>query len=190
MPRKWRKQNQDFWPIGLIALVAAPLLISLQQQVGLPMFLAGILIICMAVSLVIFLHKRYAERRLSLSGIEKIDRMSGTEFERYLKAILRRRGCSFKRKRDDLGTDLIVCRDGVVWGIQAKRYKITAKVNLDAVRQVATSAKYYKCDRTMVVTSSYFTRNAQTVAKSCDCVLVDRESLIRFILKDGSFLGE
>lgn len=108
--------------------------------------------------------------------------MSGLEFERFLQALLLNSGYTIVSLTTtyDLGVDLIAHKDGARWAIQAKRYK--AKVGLDSVRQVTTAMNFYKCDKAMVITNSYFTNNAKTIAESVGCRLIDRDELMLLVL--------
>lgn len=73
-------------------------------------------------------------------------------------------------ERYDLGVDIIARKHGVTWGVQVKRCNGMVKVN--AVRQVVTALKHYKCDRAMVVTNGTYSRPALQLAKSNSCLLV------------------
>jgi len=80
-------------------------------------------------------------------------------------------------ERFDYGVDIIAHKDGIRWGIQAKRY--SGLVKADAVRQVVTGLSIYKCDRAMVITNSVFSNFAVRLAQSNQCVLVDRNQLAK-----------
>lgn len=112
--------------------------------------------------------------------------MSGLDFEKYIMQLLERHGYKHVRLTGyyDLGIDIIAEKDNEIWGIQAKRYKGT--VGLDAVRQAVAAREHYKCTRSMVITNSYFTRNAKIIAESVGCKLIDREILIAQILAKGN----
>src|SRR5690606_21651389 len=78
-----------------------------------------------------------------------IDSMDGLEFEHYIADLLYRQGYSSVSLTEqfDYGVDIVAERDGVRWGIQAKRY--SGLVKADAVRQVVTGLRLYDCDRGM-----------------------------------------
>ena len=59
---------------------------------------------------------------------------------------------------NDYGADLICTKNGQVLVVQAKRYE--GKVGNAAIQQVVAAKDYYEADECMVVTNSYFTRNA------------------------------
>ncbi|HUD06942.1 MAG TPA: restriction endonuclease [Candidatus Saccharimonadales bacterium] len=124
------------------------------------------------------LNIRRQKRILDISGV---DTMDGLVFERYVVKLLKKRGFSAIKmtERYDYGVDIIAYKNGVVWGIQVKRYK--GLVKAEAVRQVVTGLKKYRCDRAMVITNSSFSRVARDLATSNDCILIDRSALSGWI---------
>lgn len=178
-----RKKQQDVDVIPVIVLLVFGLVFAIyQSQYNLILMTSGLLALIAFVGLGMFLIHRRRLERLSRSGIAEIDIMGGIEFERFLQLLLTRRGFTHVTLTNayDLGVDLVARKSGITWAIQAKRYKGT--VGLDAVRQVVAAKNHYKCDKAMVITNSYFTKNAQTIAASTDCLLIDREGLIHLIL--------
>jgi len=119
---------------------------------------------------------------LSKSSLTVIDKMTGLEFERYLTGLLRKQGYSSIRltEKYDYGIDIIAIKDGITWGIQAKRYK--GLVDVDAVRQVVTALAKYNCDRAMVITNSYYTEFAKELARCNNCLLIDRDKLKHWVV--------
>ena len=113
-----------------------------------------------------------------------VDDMDGIEFETYIAGILKNRGYTNIKltEKYDYGVDIIAVKNGVRWGIQVKRY--SGLVKADAVRQVVTGLKVYDCDRAMVITNSVFSRVAERLADSNECVLIDRRELSRIIALD------
>lgn len=111
------------------------------------------------------------------SGLCKIDKMSGAEFEKFLKAHFENLGYKVKLTpaSNDYGADLIIEKDREKVAIQAKRYN--GKVNNKAIQEVSGAIRYYKCSRGMVVTNSFYTKNAINLAKECEIELWDRNVL-------------
>lgn len=109
--------------------------------------------------------------------IRDVDSMTGLEFEQYVAALLKTHGYGSVHLTEqyDLGVDIVAVKDGITWGVQVKRY--SGLVGADAVRQVVTALRMYNCDRAMVITNSYFSNAARSLAESNDCVLVDRGGL-------------
>ena len=105
--------------------------------------------------------------------------MTGLEFERYVARLLKTRGYSHIKLTEeyDYGIDIIAEKDGIRWGIQVKRCSGLVKAN--AVRQVVTALKKYNCDIAMVISNSTYSKVAKELAKSNQCVLVDRNGLLK-----------
>lgn len=118
------------------------------------------------------------------SGINEIDKMSGKDFEFYLKYLFDRLGYKATRvgtsasdRRGDFGGDVIIEKDGIRTAIQAKCYN-NRPVGIDAVREVMGAMQYYKCSKAMVVTNSNFTNDAITMAQVSGVELWNRNKLI------------
>jgi len=114
--------------------------------------------------------------------------MDGLNFEQYVANLLRANGfhnVSLTEKYD-FGVDIIAEKDGMRWGIQAKRY--SGLVKADAVRQIVTGLRLYGCDRAMVITNSTYSAVAQRLAAGNDCVLIDRIGLNRLNTNRGVIL--
>ena len=119
------------------------------------------------------------------SPLAAVDHMSGEEFEKYLKAHFERLGYKVKNVggKGDFGADLVCKKDNETTIIQAKRYK--KPVGIEAVQQISAARAYYKADKLMVVTNSYYTKAAKELAKSNNVELWDRDSINKlFIMHD------
>jgi restriction system protein len=64
--------------------------------------------------------------------------------------------------------------------VQAKRYQGT--VGIKAVQEAVGAIKQYNCDRAMVVTNSYFSQEARTLANANGVKLWDRNELAKRLL--------
>ncbi|HEU4965946.1 MAG TPA: restriction endonuclease [Candidatus Saccharimonadales bacterium] len=133
-----------------------------------------------------YLHfKRAVHERRKLQALSMVDIriMDGLVFEKYVAELLRNRGYTniILTEKYDYGVDIIAVKDGVRWGIQVKRY--SKMVRAEAVRQVVTALNHYKCQRSMVITNSTFSRPAQSLAASNDCILVDGSILAEWIVR-------
>jgi len=111
--------------------------------------------------------------------LQKVDQMSGTEFEELLAQLYQGIGwvVELTGKSNDGGCDLVIFtkdRSRSV-AIQAKRYK--KKIGYDAVQQIYTARDIYKTKEAWVVTNSYFTAPAQSRAKQLGVTLYDRNYL-------------
>ena len=123
------------------------------------------------------------QRKLRWSGIADIDKMDGKTFEKYLKVFFEKLGYKVERTKyiGDYGADLVATNNGVRVVIQAKRYK--NKVGIKAVQEAVASKGYYNCDKAMVVTNSYFTNQAKTLASRNKVELWDRKILVKNLLQ-------
>ena len=127
-------------------------------------------------------HRRFTQ-------FKSIDTMDGLEFEYYVVELLQRNGFNnvSLTEKYDFGVDIIAEKDGIRWGIQAKRY--SEPVGSNAVRQVVTGLRLYGCDKAMVVTNSTFSTFAKKLAFGNDCVLIDRAELKRLEQSSNSNRG-
>lgn len=123
-------------------------------------------------------------RRISRSGVralEQLDRMSGIEFEEFLKALFERKGFKVQMTppSGDYGVDLILTRPGSPEriAVQAKRYHRKHTVGVRAIQEVYAGKDYYGCSRAIVVTTSYFTENAKQSARKLGVFIIDRDQL-------------
>ena len=146
--------------------------------VSIKLFIVVVAIGIMGV-LIHYVFKIIFRNRSKPYELATIDTMDGLDFEKYVACLIKKQG--FKNimltERYDLGVDIIADKDGERWGIQVKRY--SGLVKADAVRQVVTALNIYHCDRSMVVTNSYFSKPAKILAGSNGCILIDRKTLIR-----------
>lgn len=105
--------------------------------------------------------------------------MDGVEFENLLKAHFEKVGYKVKTtpKSNDYGADLILLKDGMKIVVQAKRYKNS--VGIAAIQQAYASMGYYKAQKCMVITNSYFTSSAKKLAEKNGVILWNRDTLIK-----------
>ena len=127
--------------------------------------------------------KQNGSTKISYSQIEldpEVDTMTGLQFERYVASALKRQGYTHIKMTElyDWGVDIIARKDGITWGVQVKR--CSGMVKAAAVRQVVTALRKYNCDRGMVVTNGVYSRPAVELARSNDCILIDRSALIEW----------
>lgn len=124
----------------------------------------------------------YEKQKLARSGIDEIDKMDGKTFEKYLEVLFNKLGYRVERTRyiGDYGADLITNKDGVKTVIQAKRFK--NKVNIKAVQEAVAAKGKYGCSKTMVVTNSYYTKQAEELARANNVKLWDRKDLANALL--------
>uniref|UniRef100_C6E1F4 Restriction endonuclease n=1 Tax=Geobacter sp. (strain M21) TaxID=443144 RepID=C6E1F4_GEOSM len=117
------------------------------------------------------------DSKLDYVGIHDVDLMDGNEFEIVVGMIFEKTGYKvvYTKASGDQGVDVIAEKHGRKFGIQAKCY--SKAVPNSAVQEVVAGAKYYSCDRGIVVTNNYFTKSAKELADSNEVILWDREFL-------------
>ncbi|MEH7886662.1 restriction endonuclease [Bacillus sp. JJ1609] len=148
-----------------------------------PLFTAILLLFFGGALLFAFVTNLLREQKLRKSGILEIDHMPGRKFEEYLQALLKVRGYSviLTPASGDYGADLILTAKGKKIVVQAKRYK--KKVGVKAVQEVASAKSHYQADECWVITNSYFTEQAKKLAQSNQVMLIDRKTLINWMLE-------
>ena len=126
------------------------------------------------------LTKESSKHQEFLVDMQEIDNMAGKEFEDFLEKIFTNLNYKVKRKKQtrDGGVDLVLGKKGGITVVQAKRYKITSPVGIDAVQAVAANVKTHKANKAMVITtSSKFTVDAQKLANTEEVELINRAKL-------------
>jgi restriction system protein len=118
-----------------------------------------------------------AERRRPDDGMAAIDAMTGTDFEDYVAARLKRAGwqVSFTPGSGDYGVDLIARRDDRSVAVQCKR--LGRPVGVAAVQQVVAGARHHDCTKSIVISNREFTDAAKTLAFTHNCQLIGRRAL-------------
>ena len=119
----------------------------------------------------------------TLSAIDRIDRMSGEQFEIFMEDYFRKQGFKVERTplSGDYGIDLIIENDFSKIGVQAKCY--SNKVTASAVQEVVTGLRHYGLSGGMVVTNNYFQPAAIQLAKDNGITLWNRDKLIEKLKK-------
>lgn len=161
-----------FFGIAIIlAILAYSYDINLDRA---PEYAVAIGLIVLSLIVVKEIVVRIWKRRKVWLRTTNVTTMTGLEFERYVVAWLKKRGFTGVRLTEhyDLGVDIIAGKDGITWGVQVKR--CNGMVRAAAVRQVVTALRHYNCNRAIVVTNGVYSRPAIELARSNDCMLVDR----------------
>ena len=135
--------------------------------------------------ILLIIRKNLRESKLKNAKIDDIDRMYGVQFENYLKLLFRERGYKVEltKSTGDFGADLILSANNKKIVVQAKRY--SQYVGIKAVQEIVSAIAHYKANEGWVVTNSYFTNAAVTLAKSNGIKLIDREQLLKMIENVG-----
>lgn len=123
------------------------------------------------------------QRRLRAIGFDKIDKMSGIEFEDRMYVYFKDIGWKAEKTpvSGDYGADLILTTpEGNRIAAQLKRY--SGQVGVDAVQEVAAAIPFYKADSGMIITNSHLTANAQKLASIHEIETWEREDLAKKLL--------
>ena len=120
----------------------------------------------------------------NLTLIEKIDCMSGKEFEAFIATLFQKKGFKVSQTplSGDFGIDVIIENSLIKIGIQTKCYN--DKVSNSAVQEAVTGIKHYNLDKAMVITNNYFQPSAIALAKDNNVILWDRDKLLQEIEGD------
>lgn len=97
----------------------------------------------------------------------RLQALSGQEFEKFMRHAFERIGyrVTMTPATNDFGADLILDRDNQKIAVQLKRYA-DSKVGNAAVGAIVGAMAHYQCTKSMVITTSYFTRQAAKLAES------------------------
>lgn len=139
-----------------------------------------IMVGALSIQMLFMYIKSYSKKiKYIKSGIQQIDKMTGIEFEEMLAVHFKKQGYKVKTTTasNDYGADLVIENNSERICVQAKRYN-SSKISNKAIQEVVGSLSYYKATRGMVVTNSYFTKNAVILAQANNVELWDRNSLI------------
>lgn len=155
------------------------MVLAIGQLYGALWPLAALLGFMLLVKAGVYLQRR---RRYAKAGLADIDHFNGKEFEQYLEALFKKLGYQVRHTpyQGDFGADLVLQQGGEKTVVQAKRYN--RRVGVKAVQEAVASKDYYRCDKAMVVTNSYFSRQAEALAKANRVELWDRDTLASRII--------
>ncbi|MBX9158383.1 restriction endonuclease [Bacillus cereus group sp. MYBK15-3] len=126
-------------------------------------------------------------KNVGKDGIHAVDKLSGYEFEEYLKLLFRKMKYESisTQKKGDFGVDIIIKGKKKKVAVQAKRHGDGHKVGINAVQEVYAGMVYYDADEAWVVTNRTYTWQAKELAKACGVRLVDRTELLRWVKGTG-----
>lgn len=171
---KNRKRGAKFirYAICVIVCITAAILIFTSKR---PLLSVPIVVpIAAVLSYLIVCPDRRISGGKSYSWAE-IDQMDGVTFEHFIGDLIVRRGygsVKYTPATGDFGVDIIL--NGRT-AIQCKRY--SKALGIKPVQEVYTGMSHYGCCDALVVTNSYFTKNAIALAKEHNITLWDRNTL-------------
>lgn len=140
--------------------------------------IGGAIIVVAGIGISVYIRYRDKKKYLN-SPLYSIDHMDGKVFEKYLKAHFENLGYRVSLTPDshDYGADLVCKNKEGTLIIQAKRYK--GKVGNAAIQEIVAAKGYYKADKCMVVTNSFFSDPAIKLAQANNVELWDRNQIRR-----------
>lgn len=144
------------------------------------LLLASVIVSSILVLIINRLLKYMGEVRYLHSPLSRIDKMTGEEFEYYLKLRLERLGFKVEMTpaSNDYGADLFCFDNNGTIVVQVKRYE--GNVGTAAVQEIVAAREYYNADGCVVITNSFFTINALNLAEANEVALIDRDDLLSF----------
>lgn len=112
-----------------------------------------------------------------IRNVASIDELTGIEFEAAVASLYERSGHTVRltTASGDFGVDVLVNKGTELLAVQVKRYK--GNVGVRAVQEVASGALYYKATAAVVITNSFFTKQAKELAKSLRVTLINKKRL-------------
>lgn len=138
------------------------------------------------------LQKKENEIKKSIDkkSLEYVDQLEGLEFEEYISQLLLKLGYIEVEKTKasgDFGIDILAEKDFITYAIQCKLY--TNKLGIESVQEAYAGKKHYDRNVAIVITNSFFTESAISLAKDTGVILWDRlvlDSMLRKI--NGTFM--
>ena len=194
-PSRWRQSRFRWLVIALFAAIG--LAISYTWQVAF-FVLAAISIGALSFAFGLIDKRRTAEieaqeQRARLEGLvaarlDVVDQMTGEEFEDLVAGLLEILGyrADVTQRSRDGGADVLAQKDGERIAIQVKRYR--GSVGIKAVQEAIGGMYGYQCASCMVITNSFYSRDAIDLAAKSPCILVDRDGLVDMIARARSAL--
>ena len=123
------------------------------------------------------------EKELERKEMERFEagfreNMSGDEYEKYCKNILKQRGwiVELTPKSGDQGVDLIATKEYLKVCIQCKRY--SKPVGNKAIQEIFTGKQYYSGSHGVLVSNAGFTKSAKSLASKTGIILLSDENLM------------
>lgn len=126
-------------------------------------------------------QKKSDREKIEIYNISQLSSVSGKDFELLLKDIFERLGyeCELTKSSHDYGADIVAKKGRKSLIIQAKCYSST--VGVKAIQEIVSARKHYNMFDAVVVTNSYFSKEAETLASENDVKLIDRNTLEQLI---------
>lgn len=177
-----KKKSKDFLAnlFGLLMLLSIIYNLIIAFHAEIIIILSIMVLLYLGLKIIEDYLEKKKNDKIRDSGILEIDKMSGYEFEAFLKYLFEKLQYDVIKvtsKSGDYGADLII-KDKTLGtiAVQAKRYN--NNVSPRAVQEVCGALGYYNCDHGMVVTNSFLTSSAKTLANKNNIEVWERDKLI------------
>ncbi|MBQ4558100.1 MAG: restriction endonuclease [Clostridia bacterium] len=154
-------------------------------------FLVVISILFLPITLLFFIVKFFIKlienKRIKsfLNGItiNDIDAITGYQFEEivaYLFNYFRFKAKTTKRS-GDYGVDIFATKNNIKYCIQTKLY-FGHKVGSSAVQEINTGKNYFNCDYAIIMTNSFYSKQALDMSDKLGIILFDRNDVAKLLL--------
>lgn len=175
---KKKQKNGMPWQIALLLVIGAATYYFTRNA---DVTVYAVIGTAVAMLVIAVWRKVRVQQPVARTSAHHIDDMTGIEFEEFLVRLFKRQGyrATMTKSSGDFGADLVVKGNGETIVVQAKRYK--SSVGVKAVQEIIAAIRMYDADAAWVVTNSYFTKQAQTLAAHNDVRLIDRDELMQMI---------
>ena len=109
--------------------------------------------------------------------------MSDRRFEFFISGLFEEMGyeTTVTPKAKDRGVDVIAKKNGEIVAIQCKKYNEKSRVSNKEIAQLIGSAHYFSATRSIFITTSYYTKNAQEQTKNARIKLWDKVDLHEYV---------
>lgn len=161
--------------------------LSLVFENGTFVWTGALIEVSFACAFIHFFRKVFSNiclRRRCHVDMNKVDNMTGLEFEHFTADLLSRLGytrISVTKASGDQGIDVLAYKDGLSYAIQCKHY--SSSLGNSAVQEAYAGKAYYGCFYAVVCTNSYFTTGAKELAASTGVLLWDRSILQEMLVQ-------
>ncbi len=112
----------------------------------------------------------------------EIDDLDGFQFEKYIGQLLKKIGfvnVIVTKGSGDFGADVIAEKDNIKYAFQCKRFN--SVIGPKPIGEVLRGMKKYNCEKGIVITNNYFTKQAIEEGKVYNIELWDRDKLSNLI---------
>lgn len=112
-------------------------------------------------------------------SVYHLDLLSIREFEKFIKWFFEQRVIKVELSKisGDSAVDLVVHKEGIKIAVKARRYDLARRVGISSIRDAVIGKTTYECEKSMVITNSYFTPRAVEEAKVLEVQLWDRDKI-------------